>query len=221
MLFNNIKSKAEQFSTRMSQNYNDPSRIGDERAFKVSWQPVNVGGNSGFINLNKLKPHHNYLIIKSSLVSRIIFIGLVTIGCIGIYNGIYKTNPNFILENFTLDFFKSIFVWIIFVTVGIVLFFMNSKLIRIDKSNGVSWRGNKLQAKIDNHNNTTIPNSKIISVQLLKEWKKDSYSYELNLVLKNNERRHLTHYGNLNKLREDGSTIAHFLKIPLWDAIID
>ena len=43
-------------------------------------------------------------------------------------------------------------------------------------------------------------------------------SYELNVVLDDASRRNLVCHGDHARLRQDASTLAAFLNVPLWDA---
>ena len=67
------------------------------------------------------------------------------------------------------------------------------------------------------------------AIQLIREtvrsgnsgstYKSRYYSYELNLVLRDATRLNVTDHGSLRVIRADAELLAHYLSVPVWDAI--
>lgn len=108
-----------------------------------------------------------------------------------------------------------------FVLVGIGLYFYLTTPIVFDKNKQMFWKSRNSPKGYDltSAEQKSIKLSEIYALQLLEEMVDDCLSYELNLVLKNGERRNVIDHGDLIELRQDAQKLSLFLSVPVWDAI--
>ncbi len=111
---------------------------------------------------------------------------------------------------------------LLFLGSGLVIFYITTPLV-FDKIRGFFWRGHK---KPDDVCARQRPDScarlgEIHALQILEKRNRmqSEVVYELNLVLRDATRIHLTDQANLATIREYAETLSHFLERPVWDAV--
>ncbi len=198
-------------------------KFDDPLAQRTEWTPAKSGG-SNFrthklveISTNRLefRPSVGALLFSSLFAA----VGAGVLGA-GIYN-FYSLG--FILEEQHL--FMSIF-GIVFLSVGLFLFYQFAKPAVFDTMYGYYWKGRK---KADFGIGNSKPEiftslNQIHAIQIIAEYvrgnKSSYYSYELNLVLKDGSRKNVIDHGSISKLREDADKLARFLGKPIWDGAL-
>ena len=114
---------------------------------------------------------------------------------------------------------------LIFTSAGVLLFYFGTKRVVFDMQHGCFWKGKIPDDELiyATANELLMPFKEIHSIQLISEHLSDSdssyYSYEMNLVSKDGVRTNVIDHGNLEKIREDASTLSEFLDVPVWDGI--
>lgn len=218
MFIEKLNSNFRRLENRITSHYNNPKQIEDPLALEVDWKPINYGGHSG-IKLSNLIVKSNSLIIKPSIIVKNICKILIFLGLI-IPFLIFKKNQSDLDFKFILsEQFLLTLISFIPLIVGIVFYKYISKEIVIDKIRGITWKYSKIE--MYKHINIPIQKDKILAIQILKERLNRSYTYELNLVLKNLERVHLVQYSNLKRLQKDAEIIGKYLNVTIWDGVID
>lgn len=198
----------------------DASVFNDPVALKTEWGPCKRGGAN--FRTHKLKLEFpNRAVFKPTGGAAVFYavflvLGLVFMG-FGILKGINAGNM------FNDDSIVIIGISSIFVAIGAVLIFFGMRPVVFDKTTGYFWKGfgEPDLYSLNNPKSNTVSFSEIYSLQIISELvrsNKSSYmSYELNLVLKDGNRKNVIDHGKLSKLREDGRNLAEFLNVPLWE----
>ncbi len=97
--------------------------------------------------------------------------------------------------------------------------YLKGKLLKpvgFDRNHGRFFRGSESDA-------SAVDLAQIHSLQVIEKWiapSGDSGGYtslELNVVLKNAQRRNVIDHGEWESLKEDAERLAEFLGVPLWD----
>jgi hypothetical protein len=108
---------------------------------------------------------------------------------------------------------------------GIALFLWGSVPYVFDKQSGYCWKGRKNARQVINKgdsNALTILNE-IHAIQLVSDYFDGSstpyYTYQLNLVLKDANRRNVINHGKQNAVEQDAEKLAQFLDVPIWSAL--
>ncbi len=110
----------------------------------------------------------------------------------------------------------------IFAGVGIYLYRTFDKAIIFDLSDGLFWKGKRPNlANSAQKPDTWCRIDEIAGIQVLREFvrsdKSTYYSYEINLVLKDNSRRHVIDHASLKQISTDAQQLGEFLQVPVWN----
>lgn len=200
----------------------DPARFNDSLALEVDWTPARRGG-SNFrthklmeVSTNRLEFRPSVGAILFSFVFFAVGAGVLGVSLYGVYM------QNFAWEDHNL--FMSIF-GTIFSLAGLFMFFQFAKPAVFDTMYGYYWKGRK---KVDFGIGSGKPDiftslNQIHALQIIAEHVKSNkssyYSYELNLVLKDGNRKNVVDHGNISRLREDAQKLSQFLNKPVWDGV--
>lgn len=203
-----LKSRINKLEEQISLKYNDPCQIEDARARKIDWRPIYSGGHSGLV-LYDLEFNANSLTIQPSKVFKNLYRILLSVGVIIPLLAFKKINPSldmdFLLSEHCV-FFTVSFVPLI---IGLFLFKNSKKIITLNKHRGVTWNGSNF-----------IPWDEILAIQILKKkLDKKRFTYELNIVLTDLNRRHLINVGSARDIKNKAETIGNYLNIPVWNGI--
>jgi len=222
-MFKSLSSFCKTLDEKENLRYNSPSKIQDSLSLKTDWSPMLKGNGVSGIELTELSHYSNGIVLKPKRHLILIPIFSMLLGGFLVCQ-VLKTS-NF-LQN--IDFFSTdtigLFLSFLTAIVGVLIYIISSKEISITKET-ICWKGNFLQRFFDSHDNSTIINSDVLAIQLIKKTfnsssdSESSFSFELNIIKKNLERRHLTQYTKLDNLRRDADSISAFLKVSLWDGI--
>jgi hypothetical protein len=107
---------------------------------------------------------------------------------------------------------------------GLLLWYRFTRPVVFDATLGYFWRDAEAPEKWIARGKTEkyVALKEIRALQLLPRDCHDGentfISYELNLVLADGSRRNVVNHGNRSVIRDDASTIAELLEVPLWDA---
>jgi hypothetical protein len=107
-----------------------------------------------------------------------------------------------------------------FMGFGVFVYIRTNKNIVFDKTHGYYWKrkGNPNFNSMDDKNLVKL--REIVGIQLIQEFvsgdKNRYYSYEINLVLKDNSRLNVIDHGAKNSIIRDSQQLADFLQKPLW-----
>jgi hypothetical protein len=214
---NAIKDKIQELQklnaiTVNTEIFNDP------KAKLIDWQPLKSGGSnfktSSLIKVSDM--HYKYNLSTQGKL----FIGLfLIIGMLVFIGGLALISED--TAGWGLLAFGSLFIF-----GSLIIYKFMGKPINIDYSIGCVWKGNKPPQLSGNRKESadSVFFSDIYSFQIIKERvhsKNNSYySYELNLVLKDNSRFNLIDHGNIQQIRKDAEVLSAFLGKPIWDATI-
>ena len=215
----------------------DPAVFEDELAMKTSWNPAVSGGfNFGTHKLKLFSPER--MVFSASMKARL-FIGIFFAAGLGIIISI----PLLWDE---LDLLGALGTFILGGGFLGCAFFFGSRMCELrsfDRREGCFWKGRwkrgdgalsirraDLKARLEKEAlKDYIDLADVYAIQLIKEYVPGSpggdsrsspyYSYELNLVLKDGERKNVVDHGNLTRIRADAIQLGEFLgNLPVWDA---
>jgi hypothetical protein len=189
----------------------DPARFGDSIALKTDWEPLNTIGDSfRSRKLVRVGPDRMEFRRVMSAVAMFAVFPLA-----GILILIYTFTHS--ISAFAL------FLGLGFTLIGGFLVYSQMAPIVFDKSSGMFSKGRNRPGKVPDIENPkkAIGLESIHALQLL--WKpvyngkKQYYSYDLNLVLKNGKRILVLGHADKNAMKEDARVLSEFLGKPLWD----
>ena len=215
-----LENMVNKIKERAGQKF-DPSVFNDPVAGMTEWTPL-VRGGANFKTHKLVQVYANRYEFKPGL-GMILFSMLFTF--MGVGAAFMAIGASIYQEDFpvAVGVFMAIF-GLVFVSVGLGIYWTSSKPRVFDKSTGFYWRGRtdpNLMINPEYQNCTKL--SDIYAVQIISEWvrgNKSSYtSYEFNLVLKDGKRINAVDHGNYKAVRQDAETIASFLDIPVWDVV--
>lgn len=198
----------------------DASRFGDPLALRTEWKPAKRGG-ANFRTRKLSEAGASRLEFRATLGAKLLYalvlgfaltgLGVTTAGLLG------EAEP-------PASSFIPPAVCLLFVGVGALLFWWGVRPVVFDKSSGYFWIGRKGPDQVFNPDKLkgVAQLSEVHALQILPELCKTKnshyYSFELNLVLRDGERRNVVDHGNLRGLLADAETLSAFLQVPLWDA---
>lgn len=189
----------------------DPARFGDSIAFKTNWEPLNTIGDS-FRSHKLVRVGPDRMEFRREMRAVAMFAVLPLAGILILF---YAFSGNF--SAFAL------FLGLGFTLLGAFLVYSQMAPIVFDKSYGMFSKGRGKPGKVPDIENPkkAADLESIHALQLL--WKpvytgkKEYYSYDLNLVLKNGKRILVLGHADKNAMKEDARTLSEFLGKPLWD----
>jgi len=215
-----LKKLMAQLKRGMQPVIPDVSKFNDSIASQVSWNPAKRGGTN-FKTHNLVEIGPGRIEFKSSNFAKVfslIFIlvgmGLMLFYFLNLYQDWTDIDADIILA----------IVGLIFFIIGMSLLVWYSRAIVFDKGLGYYWKGKKapdhtieyIQPELFVHLN------EIHALQIISEFvrhdKSSFYSYELNLVLKDGDRKNVIDHGNLKFIRQDAEKLSQFLNVPIWDS---
>ncbi|WP_169852907.1 hypothetical protein [Anaerohalosphaera lusitana] len=117
---------------------------------------------------------------------------------------------------------------ILLISVGFWAFWYYSRPMVFDKRSGLYHRG-KLKStaygKRQKKDEKAIPLDDIHALQIIPKLVRDEsdycYNYELNMVLKNGDRKNLLNVDRLKHVMPEANRLASFLEIPAWNAVTE
>ena len=190
---------------------------------QTQWTPLK-GGGASFMTHKLIEVNSYRVEFRASLGAKLFYLVFLLVG-IGVTVATAKPLFSSGGFSFNIDTILPLLIGLVFAIVGGSLLYFGTAPIVFDKQSGFFWKGRKAPRLV--FKRETIKYfaelHELHSLQLVSEYcsgKKSSYySYELNLILKNGKRINVVDHGNLEKLREDSSTLSSFLDKPVWDAI--
>lgn len=202
----------------------DPSSIDDPLAMRTDWRPAK-GGGANFRTHKLVAVNSNRLEFRASTGAKLFYLVFLLVG-VGVLTGFSFIKLSSEGFSFSMDTILPLLFGFIFAGIGGSLLYFGTAPIVFDKRKGYFWKGRIAPDEIFNKNAlkhfTELEH--IHALQLISEYcrgnKSSYYSYELNLVLSDGKRMNVVDHGNQNRLRDDAATLADFLKIPVWDAMI-
>lgn len=190
----------------------DPSIFNHPLCLKTSWAPLRSGG-SNFRTHHLVTDKRGRLVFRPYFLSYIFALLLISLT---VYVSIGRILD---LESAESD----PWTWLVKCAVILVMLVFFIGLFRprkFDFERGIYWRGYRPPGNKRSSKWAFIHD--IGGIQMINERVRSnssSYtSYELNLVLKNGERRNVVDHGNLEGLRDEAQQLARRLNVPLWDA---
>lgn len=196
----------------------DPAVFGDPLAQQISWSPAK-GGGANFRTYKLVTVSLERIEFRATIFAKVFSSIFLLVG-LGMLVGFLI---GFIFAGNTV--FPLLLGGVIFAGVGGYLCCDGAKPIVFDKTLGFFWKGKKSPQEVINKDSLKCYTEikQIHALQLISEYvrgnKSSYYSYEINLVLHDGQRINVIDHGNIKKLREDTTTLANFLGLPVWDAI--
>lgn len=191
----------------------DPARFDDPVAFKTDWEPLNTIGDS-FRSRKLISVSPDRMVFKRALKTVAMFAVFPLAGILILF---YAFSGNF--SAFAL------FLGLGFTLLGGYLIYFQMAPIVFDKSSGIFSKGRNKSGKapdIENPKNI-MDLENIHALQLLRKpvygGKRQYYSYDLNLILKNGKRIFVLSHADKNAMKEDVSVLSGFIGKPLWDVV--
>lgn len=194
----------------------DLSIFNDPLCYETEWSPLKRGG-SNYRTHKLANDEEGNLVFKPSVLYKFGLLIPVSFWFYMMNSGVLEDIPfsdNWVLMGTVLLFFG----------IGVISYLRLLKIRKFDFANGVYWKGFKAPKEIDDlgHSKNWAYLRDIGGLQIIRErvrFDRSSYaSYELNLVLKNGDRRNVMDHGNLVRLREEAKQLSERLEVPLWDA---
>ncbi len=198
----------------------DASRFGAPLALRTKWKPAKGGGAN--FRTGKLREVGPSRLEFRATVGAILFYAAV----LGIaVTGVSVTSASlFGVAELGFASFLPPVVCLLFVGAGAFLFWHGTRPVVFDQSSGYFWTERKGPDQVFNPDKLKgiaqlfEVHALQIQPELCKTKNSNYYSFELNLVLKDGERRNVMDHGNLRGLLADANTLSAFLQVPIWDA---
>ncbi|WP_298867008.1 hypothetical protein [uncultured Gimesia sp.] len=220
-MFRKLIDKLKSLSTEGSERF-DPAILDDPIAMETEWSPLKEGGSNFCTRkLVRVSPQrYEFRATVGAIVFYLIFFFIgVGVSMIAISQSI-SSGKIFTAEVLFLGVFG-----LIFTSAGGLLFYFGTKRVVFDMQHDCFWKGKIPDDELlyATANELLMPFKEIHSIQLISEYLSGSdssyYSYEMNLVSQDGVRTNVIDHGNLEKIREDASTLSEFLEVPVWDGI--
>lgn len=189
----------------------DPARFGDSVAFKTGWEPLNAVGDSFRsyklvrVGPDRMEFRREMRAVALSAILPLAGILILFFAFSGKFNAF------------------ALILGLGFILLGAYLVYSQLAPIVFDKSNGMFSKGRVKPDKVPDIENPKkgAELKNIHALQLLFkpvfQGKKQYYSYDLNLVLKNGKRIFVLSHADKNAMKEDARALSEFLGKPLWD----
>ncbi|MBU4486561.1 MAG: hypothetical protein KKD38_06495 [Candidatus Delongbacteria bacterium] len=198
----------------------DASVFNDPFATQIEWSPAARGG-ANFRTHKLVQININRIEFKAGLFLKF-FAGSFTL-----FGIMFATIIPFVIlkqqDVNPLFMIIPLLFGSIFALIGYFIYKYSCSPRVFDKGMGFYWKGSEEPNQMINPEyQKYIKLNEIHAIQLISEWvrgNKTSYtSYELNIVMKDKRRINVIDHGNLKSIREDTSSLAEFLNVPVWDA---
>ena len=194
----------------------------DPVAQKTDWSPQNSGGASFRTHCLEAPgvARMEFRLTRGARLFCLLFVGAgAGVPCVALFH------PARGGQGDIAAYFVVACVGAVFLGAGFAMLHFLGKPRVFDKLTGRYWKGRQdpqlMNPRFESDDSVAL--SEIHALQLLREHvrgNKSSYtSYELNLVLENGRRVNVTDHGSAKALRADARELAHFLCVPVWDAI--
>lgn len=194
----------------------DTSQLNDPIASKTDWRPLKSGGSKLLTRTLKAAQSHRRE-FKIGMPLLLFSLAFVLVG-IAVALG-WNSGESSIGESDT----ESILAGIVFMAIGGLMIYFNSKPIVFDKKTGYFRKGSSRQKQIGSRKKNVCKIQDIHAIQIIGEYvraSKSSYtSYELNLVLKDASRINVVDHSNYYHLLSDARDLSSFLGVPIWDSV--
>lgn len=184
----------------------------DLSTLHIQWEPLESGG-ARFKTYKLVKISPLRMELHPTLIWQIFYATLFFLGLFTLLITIAKYNPD------NDDFMYIIFSFI-FMLISIALFYFQTTYIIFDKNKQIAWKKKKYSK--DRTIKKSVPLDDIMALQLLK--KKVSLgnfrsfdSFELNFILKSNNRIYVMDYANYHQLKQDTIELSIFLNVPILE----
>ncbi len=203
----------------------DSSPFDDPVAQRMSWTPLTRGGTifrtHGLVEV--VAGRLEFRATRGAIFCYLILLQ-IALGVLGILIGvpIFLASPE---ENvlgagdLIMALISYLFV-LAFAILAVCVFYFGTMPIVFDKGSRFYWKGRTspdLMINRDARSDWTRL-KKIHAVQVIEARTSDGIrSYELNLVIADGKRLNVLEHGNRERLRQDATTLADFLGIPVWD----
>jgi hypothetical protein len=189
-----------------------PGALGDPVAKLTEWGPCKVGGASFCTH-----------VLRDDDLARLSF--RPTVGAIIFYAIFFLAGSGMVVLGvftaLTTDTAVPLvvlgLVGLLFGSIGAAMLWSGTQPIVFDRAQGRYWKG---WSPTPPGVAAGVELTAIHALQIVSEYcggKTRFYSYELNLVLKDGTRVNVVDHGDVARLRKEGSTVARFLGVPLWD----
>ena len=194
------------------------AELGDEIAKKTSWIPLSSGGANFSTHCLKEDKEGNYYVTSTwqSFVLSWVFFLVSIVSLLTIYNSQNSTSSQDSMW---------VLVPIIFIGVGIFLIIQcfKKKIFDFPVQSFYSYFFRKKTDWFEGG----IPLGNIHALQIISSlhsssrsteiWGRRYYNYEINIVLKNADRKHICIFSDINMCQESAWKIAQRLNVPVWD----
>ncbi len=219
-MLNKLKELAEKLT--QPRELFDPAVFNDPLAIATDWGPAKSGGTN--FKTHKLVPGFpDKMEFKAGLGAKLFYLIFMGVGAAAliffliptIQKGAFGLNP---------DTLVPAGITVIFGGIGVLLHYFGTAPIVFDKNRGYFWKGRKDPQRV--FDKKTLKHycelHEIHAIQLISEYirgdKSSYYSYELNLVLKDDGRRlNVIDHGSGDVIREDAKILGDFLGVAVWD----
>ncbi len=198
----------------------DPSVFNDELALKTSWTPLCGGGTN--IRTHKL------VLVSPDRAEFHITIGNLFFCFVFFAAGAacFVLSVRDLLASLSVSLLGGAFVGLLFMTVGIVMFYFTTTPVVFDKQRGYFWKTRRSPETFiyGQQEKGVVALNRVRALQIIGEFcrggKTSFHSYELNLILDDSSRVNVVDHGHYAELRADAEKIAQFLEKPLWNAAL-
>lgn len=176
-----------------------------------------AGGGSNF-RTHKLKTiSPTRLAFTSTLGARMFGVAFIAVGIALLIGGVKLLSEGGLFDVPTI--FANL-GGLIFLAVGIWIYWLVDTAIVFDQDLGLFWRGKRPNlSAIEPKKRSWCRLSEVEGLQLLRVWISGEdryYSYELIVVTDSGERLLAIDHGGESQILEDAVTLANWLEVPLW-----
>jgi len=189
-----------------------PPHIDDDVAERTGWSPLKGWGRTrriGAVGANRLE----FRFLQESVS---LYVYFMIIGTVSFF--IVVSQPRLSAGMIGL----ALVCMLLFLGSGLIIFHLTTPLV-FDKIRGFFWRGHKKpdDVRVRQRPDSCARLGEIHALQILEKRSrvKGEAVYELNLVLRDATRIHLTDQTDLATTREYAETLSRFLERPVWDAV--
>ena len=194
-------------------------KFNDNVAAITSWAPLKEGGAS-FKTYKLVSVSPSRLEFRSTWYAILFYTVFTGLGSGLVIASLYNAfSETFQVENLSI---LQITAGLIFLFSGLTMFIKNVAPVVFDKSLGYYWKGFK-KPRHDSIYKKPDVFFRIIDIyalqlisELVKGNKRSYFSYELNIIYRDGNRKNIVDHGNIEKLREDAEKLSSFINRPLW-----
>jgi hypothetical protein len=200
----------------------DPSRLGDPVAMKTEWHSTQ-GRGANFQTRKLVEVDGDRLEFRATKSAYVFALAFLLPGLLVIFLMLKDAVAGLARGHFNVNMLVALPVGLLFPAVGGYLLYSWTTPIVFDRRAGLFWQGRTEPSEGANGSlpENVVSLKEVHALQLMRTSSTQHRSFELNLVMSDGERRHVTVYGSngRNRLREDAAVIGEFLRKPVWDAM--